>query len=164
LPDLTQHLKDLHFRQMQPQIIAYAFAAGAIGAAPLPLADLPIISALQLKMLHSIASCYRQPLKLRTFLELASAVGMGLLFRQGARSLLKIIPGFGSAISGLYAGATTYALGCALCFYYQGVFAGHLPQLGQLETFYREKFAEGMSLLKSQKSKVKSQKNEEFSG
>ena len=41
--------------------------------------------------------------------------------------MLKIIPGFGNAISGLYAGAATYALGCALCFYYQEVFDGHLP-------------------------------------
>ena len=119
LPALTRELKSLHFRHAHPHIMAYACAAGAVGVAPLPMADLPILSALQLKMLHTIAAIYRQPLRVKTFLELASTVGLGVLFRQGTRSLLKVIPGFGSAVSGLYAGATTYALGCALCFYYR---------------------------------------------
>lgn len=147
LPQLTQELKSLHFRQAQPHILAYALAAGAVGAAPLPVADLPLISALQLKLLHTIASLYRQPLEVKTFLEVAGTVGLGVLFRQGARSLLKVVPGFGSAVSGLYAGAATYALGCALCFYYQVLFDGHLPRPEQLQAFYKEKLAEGMRLL-----------------
>ena len=148
LPELTRELKSLHFRQAQPHILAYASAAAAAGAAPLPIADLAVISALQLKMLHTIASLYRQPLGVQTFLELASTVGLGVLFRQGARSLLKIIPGFGYAVAGLYAGAATYALGCALCFYYQAVFDGHLPRPAQLQAFYQEKLAEGRKLLR----------------
>jgi uncharacterized protein (DUF697 family) len=147
LPELTAELKTLHFRRAQLHILAYAFAASAIGAMPLPLADLPVISALQLKMLHAIASLYRQPLKLKTFVELITTIGAGLLFRQGARSLLKVIPGFGNAVSGVYAGATTYALGCALCFYYQVIFDGHVPTPERLKVFFEEKFAEGMTLL-----------------
>lgn len=149
LPALSRELKSLHFRQAHPHIIAYAVAAGAIAAAPLPLADLPLISALQLKLLHTIASVYRQPLQVKRFLEIAGTLGLGMLFRQGARSLLKVIPGFGSAVSGLYAGAATYALGSALCFYYQVIFDGHLPNPQQLKAFYEEKFAEGMGLLRN---------------
>ena len=149
LPYLTKELKSLHFRQAQPHILAYAVLAGVAGATPLPIADLPVISALQLKMLHAVASIYHQPLKVKTFLELAGTFGVGLLLRQGARSLLKIIPGFGNAISGLYAGAATYALGCALCFYYQEIFDGHLPQADQIKTFYEEKLAEGMNVLRN---------------
>jgi uncharacterized protein (DUF697 family) len=152
LPILTQELKSLHFRHAQPHIIAYACAAGAVGATPLPMADLPIISALQLKMLHTIAAIYRQPLRLKTFLELASTIGLGVLLRQGTRSLLKVIPGFGYAVSGLYAGAVTYALGCALCFYYQIIFDGHLPRPEQLKAFYHEKLAEGMQLLRKREA------------
>ncbi|MCS6925409.1 MAG: GTP-binding DUF697 domain-containing protein [Candidatus Binatia bacterium] len=148
LPHLTQELKALHFRQAHPHILAYACAAAATGAMPLPIADLPLISALQLKMLHAVASIYRQPLGVKTFLEMLGTVGVGLLLRQGARSLLKVIPGFGSAVSGLYAGAATYALGCALCFYYQVVFDGHIPRPAQLKAFYEEKFAEGLQLLR----------------
>ncbi len=158
LPELSQELKSLRFHQAQPHILAYALAAGAVGAAPLPIADLFVLSALQLKMLHTIASMYHTPLGVKTFLELMSTVGLGVLFRQGARSLLKVIPGFGSAVSGLYAGATTYALGCALCFYYQVVFDGHLPRPEQLKAFYDEKLAEGMKLLrKSEDSKQPSE-------
>ncbi|HEV8714430.1 MAG TPA: DUF697 domain-containing protein [Candidatus Binatia bacterium] len=153
LPELTQELKDLHFRQAHPYIVAYAFAAGAAGATPLPIADLPVISALQLKLLHTVASIYHQPLGMKTFLELAGTMGLGLLFRQGARSLLKILPGLGSAVSGLYAGATTYALGCALCFYYQAAFDGHLLRPEQIKAFYEKKFAEGMKLLRHEESK-----------
>jgi uncharacterized protein (DUF697 family) len=158
LPELTRTLKDLHFRQAQPHIIAYALAAAAVGATPLPVADLPVITALQLKLLHTIASLYRQPLGVKTFLELTGTVGLGFVLRQGARSLLKVIPGFGSAVSGLYAGATTYALGCALCFYYQVVFEGHLPRPEQLKVFYQEKFAEGMRLLRNAEREMQNEK------
>jgi uncharacterized protein (DUF697 family) len=99
-------------------------------------------------MLHTIASVYRQPLEVKRFLELLSTLGVGLLLRQSARSLLKFIPGFGSAVSSLYAGAATYALGCALCFYYQVVFDGHLPHPKQLHAFYQQKLAEGVQLLR----------------
>jgi len=152
LPELKQELRTLHFRQAQPHILAYAAAAGMAGAAPLPLADLPVISAIQLKMLHAIASLYRQPLGVKTFLELLATVGVGVLFRQGARSLLKVVPGIGSVVAGVYAGASTYALGCALCFYYQVIFDGHLPTAERLKTFYEEKFAEGVQLLRKGKS------------
>ena len=159
LPHLTKELKNLHFRQAQPHILAYAVLAGAAGATPLPVADLPVVSALQLKMLHTVASIYRQPLKVKTFLELAGTFGVGLLLRQGARSLLKVIPGFGSAISGLYAGAATYALGCALCFYYQEVFDGHLPRAEQIKGFYEEKLAEGMKVLRNADFGVRNEKS-----
>jgi uncharacterized protein (DUF697 family) len=149
LPHLTQELKHLHFRQAQPHILAYALAAGAVGAFPLPILDLPLISALQIKLLHTIASFYRQPLGVKTFLEVTSTLGLGLLFRQGARSLVKVVPGLGQAISGLYAGAATYGLGWALCFYYQMLFDGHLPRPEQLRAFYQEKFTEGMGLLRA---------------
>lgn len=152
LPVLTRELKDLHFRRAQPYILAYAAAAGAIAAAPLPVTDLPVLSALQLKLLHTIAGLYRRTLDKKTLLEVAGTLGVGMLFRQGLRSLLKVIPGVGSVVSSAYAGATTYALGCALCFYYQEVFDGHVPRPEQLKAFYQEKFAEGTEKLRKVES------------
>lgn len=149
LPTLTRELKGLHFRRAQPYILAYALMASAIAAAPLPVADLPVLSALQLKLLHAIAALYRQTLDKKTLLEVAGALGISMIFRQGARSLLKIIPGFGSVISSAYAGAATYALGCALCFYYQEIFDGHIPRSEQLKAFYQEKFTEGTVALRN---------------
>jgi uncharacterized protein (DUF697 family) len=153
LPMLTRELKGLHFRRAQPYILAYALAASAIAAAPLPVTDLPVLSALQLKLLHTIASLYRRTLDKKTLLEVAGTLGIGILFRQGARSLLKVIPGFGNVISSVYAGAATYALGCALCFYYQEVFDGHVPRAEQLKAFYQEKFAEGTKLLRKEEAR-----------
>ena len=148
LPTLTRELQSLHFRQAHPHILAYAMAAGGIGAALLPVVDLPVIIGLQIKMLHTLAGIYRQPLGVKSIFEFISTIGVGIVFRQGVRSLLKVLPVFGNAVAGLYAGATTYALGCALCFYYQVVFAGHLPRPEQLRTFYQEKLAEGIQLLR----------------
>ena len=153
LPTLTRELKGLHFRRAQPYILAYALTASAIAAAPLPVADLPVLSVLQLKLLHTIASLYRQTLDKKTLLEVVGTLGISILFRQGARSLLKVIPGFGNMISSAYAGAATYALGCALCFYYQEVFDGHMPRPEQLKAFYQEKFAEGTKLLRKEEAR-----------
>ena len=54
----------------------------------------------------------------RLMAEVAGAMGVGYLIRLGGRELLKFIPGFGSVVSGLYAAASTYALGCTLCTYF----------------------------------------------
>jgi uncharacterized protein (DUF697 family) len=148
LPELSQELKTLHFQRAQPHILSYALAASAIAAAPLPVADLPVLSALQLKMLHTIAKLYRQPIDGKALLEVTGTLGLSVLLRQGMRSLLKVIPGLGTVVASVYAGAATYALGCALCFYYQEVFAGHLPHPEQLKEFYDKKFAEGISTLR----------------
>jgi len=43
-----------------------------------------------------------------------------LLFREGARTAVRLIPGFGSAISGAVAGAGTYAVGRAAGAYFLG--------------------------------------------
>src|SRR5262249_42237732 len=109
-------------------------------------------------------SIYRQPMEVKTLVELAGTLGVGFLLRQGARSLLKFIPGFGNAVSGLYAGAATYALGCALCFYYQEVFDGHLPRAEQIKTFYEEKLAEGMKLLRKEEFKGSGETEKRGSG
>lgn len=154
LPELTAELKSVYFRHAQPHLLAYAFAAGAVGATPLPVADLPVISALQLKLLHTISSIYRQPLGVKTFLELGSTVGVGLLLRQGARSVLKALPGFGHTVSGVYAGAATYALGCALCLYYQAIFDGHVPRPEQLRAFYQQRLTEGLELLNRRRARA----------
>src|SRR2546428_1950225 len=41
LPEPTRELQGLHFRQAQPHILPHALAAGAAGAAPLPVAGRP---------------------------------------------------------------------------------------------------------------------------
>lgn len=101
----------------------------AIGAQPIPLADLPILTTLQLLMVSGIMYLSGRPRSFRAATEFVGAlgtnVGAGMLFREGARALLKFIPGWGNVICGLVAGAGTYALGHAASAYFlEGVSIG----------------------------------------
>ncbi|WP_158587429.1 GTPase family protein [Neobacillus notoginsengisoli] len=87
---------------------------GAIGASPIPGPDIPIITGLQMAMVTSIGLIGGKRLDKKGVKEFLSALGVnaaaGLVFRQVARQLLKIIPVAGSVISGAIATAGTYAL------------------------------------------------------
>ena len=58
--------------------------------------------------------------------EIAGALGFGFLTRLGVRELVKLVPvpGLGESVSALYAAASTYALGVALCQYFSRVRGG----------------------------------------
>jgi uncharacterized protein (DUF697 family) len=58
--------------------------------------------------------------------EIAAALGVGFLTRLGVRELVKFVPvpGLGASVSALYASASTYALGTALCQYFGCVRGG----------------------------------------
>ncbi len=49
---------------------------------------------------------------------LGFSFGAGLVFRESARALVKIVPIWGNAVSGLVAGAGTYAIGRAAIAYF----------------------------------------------
>ena len=70
---------------------------------------------------------------------------MGMLLRQAARSLIKLIPGVGSLVGsitvGALAGASTFALGKAFCYYYRAVHEGHVPRPEDLRRYYKEQLA-----------------------
>jgi uncharacterized protein (DUF697 family) len=46
------------------------------------------------------------------------SVGAGMLFREAARALIRIVPIWGNAVSGVVAGAGTYAIGRAAIAYF----------------------------------------------
>ncbi|MEY2492741.1 MAG: GTPase [Verrucomicrobiota bacterium] len=101
----------------------------AIGAQPIPLADLPILTTLQLVMVSGIMYLSGRPRSLRAATEFVGAlganVGAGMLLREGARALLKFIPGWGNVVCGMVAGAGTYAIGQAASAYFlEGVTLG----------------------------------------
>jgi uncharacterized protein (DUF697 family) len=98
----------------------------AIGTQPIPLADLPILTTLQLLMVSGIMYVSGRERSLRAATEFIGAlganVGIGMLFREGARALLKFLPGWGNVICGMVAGAGTYAIGrAAIVFFLEGV-------------------------------------------
>jgi len=124
--EARQAIHDELFRKAQPHIVAYAMAAGGAGAVPLPVVDVPLVLTAQARMLHEIAEIYQQPMDLQRMAEIAGALGFGFLTRLGLRELLKLVPvpGLGPSVSALYAAASTYALGVALCQYFSRVRGG----------------------------------------
>jgi uncharacterized protein (DUF697 family) len=94
----------------------------AIGAQPIPLADLPILTALQLMMVSGVMYISGRERSLRAATEFVAAlgvnVGAGMILREGARALLKFFPGWGNVVCGAVAGAGTYAIGRAAIVYF----------------------------------------------
>lgn len=98
----------------------------AIGAQPIPLADLPILTTLQLVMVSGIMHLAGRERSLRAATEFVAAlgvnVGAGMIMREGARAMLKFFPGWGNVVCGMVAGAGTYALGRgAIAYFLEGV-------------------------------------------
>ena len=98
----------------------------AIGAQPIPLADLPILTTLQLMMVAGIMYVSGRERSLRAAGEFIGALGANLgaamLLREGTRAVLKFLPGWGNVLCGLVAGSGTYAIGrAASVFFIDGV-------------------------------------------
>jgi uncharacterized protein (DUF697 family) len=96
--------------------------SAAIGAQPIPLADLPILTSLQGLLVAGIVTASGREWNgklVRDFLAaLGANLGIAVLLREGVRAALKLLPGFGNAISGAVAGAGTYAVGRAARAYF----------------------------------------------
>jgi uncharacterized protein (DUF697 family)/predicted ATPase len=139
--EANRSLRDLYARHAMPYITFYSLLATTAGAIPVPWVDLLILPGIQTRMVHHVARLYGQPLKAQHFGELAGALGLGMLVRQGIRELMKFIPYVGSVAGGALAGASTFALGKAACFYYSGVQKGHAPTPDEIRRYYAEQLA-----------------------
>jgi uncharacterized protein (DUF697 family) len=152
----TDQLNDVYAKHAYPHVMGYAISAGLLAMTPIPAASIPLVIAVQGKLFHSIASIYGVSLTKRSVYEVFSAVGIGgMSIGFGARELAKLVPGWGSLISGLSAAAITYALGMTLGYYYAQTHQGHAFTAKMLKAVYQEQLQQGRELLKarfSQKS------------
>jgi uncharacterized protein (DUF697 family) len=126
--EMTRISRDRESQREIAQLLVKSTTAicTAIGAQPIPLADLPILTTLQLVMVSGIMYLSGRERSLRAATEFIGAIGAnvsaGMLFREGARALLKFLPGWGNVICGMVAGAGTYAIGrAATVFFLEGV-------------------------------------------
>jgi uncharacterized protein (DUF697 family) len=145
LDEARRELSDLYSRQVLPHIVGYSTLAATVGAVPVPGVDLVLLAGVQSRMVYHLAKLYNQPLTARRFLELAGTLGLGIFLRQGSRMLLKFIPFLGPILGtvagGALAGASTFALGKAFCYYCQAVHHGHVPSPADLRRYYKEQLA-----------------------
>lgn len=136
--DLTAKLKDLHQAHAGPIILGYTSLASTAGALPIPFVDLVLLPGIQTRMVYHLAKIYGQEMSAVRFLELAGSIGIGLIARTAANQLAKFIPFVGSAAGAALAGASTFALGKAFCYYYEEVHDGHVPDSAKLASFYQK--------------------------
>ena len=80
------------------------------------------------------------------FAELAGTLFLGILVRQASREVAKFVPFFGSVVSAGLAGAATFALGKAMCFYFSAVHKGHTPKPEELKRYYDEQLVQAEKL------------------
>ncbi|MDQ6809846.1 MAG: hypothetical protein M3Z64_10575 [Verrucomicrobiota bacterium] len=106
----------------QSLVKSTAAICAAVGTQPIPLADLPILTALQLMMVSGIMYISGRERNVRAATEFIAALGVnfgaGMILREGTRAALKFFPGWGNVVCGMVAGAGTYGIGKAATVYF----------------------------------------------
>jgi uncharacterized protein (DUF697 family) len=90
-----------------------------VGAIPVPGADMPIMTANQVKMVLRLAAIYDQPMTAERLKEVLAVVGGGFALRTAARQVAKFIPGPGWIVGGALGYAGTFAMGKAAIEYFR---------------------------------------------
>lgn len=90
-----------------------------IGALPLPGADMPLMTANQVKMLMRIAAMFDLPMNVDRAKELLAVVGGGFALRTVSRQVVKVVPWAGWAIAGGIGYSGTLAMGKAAIEYFK---------------------------------------------
>ena len=93
----------------------------------IPGADMPVMTANEIKMILEIASVYGVEMDLQRAKEILAVIGGGYGLREIARQLLDFIPGPGWVIKGSVAYGGTFALAKAADLYFQKVVSSTYP-------------------------------------
>jgi len=121
-------------------ILPFSIAAGTVAAIPLPFADLPVLTAIQVSMVGLLGKLYGQTLTQSQAGGVVSAIAGGFVAQLVARQLIKFIPGFGSIISASWAAAYTLALGESACVYFGDLMGGKNPDPQQIQAVMAQAF------------------------
>jgi uncharacterized protein (DUF697 family) len=101
-------------------VITNAAQNGVIGVVVIiPGADMPAMTANQIRMVLKIAHAYGEEVGLDRAIEILSIVGTGFVLRTLARQALDFVPGFGWAVKGAVGFSGTVALGQAAIAYFE---------------------------------------------
>ncbi len=117
-------------------VLANATQNAVIGAVVIiPGADMPAMTANQIRMVLRIAAAYGEQIGLDRALEILSVVGAAFAFRALARQALDFVPGFGWALKGAVGFTATVALGEAAIAYFE---AGAPLQVSHVQRIERQ--------------------------
>jgi uncharacterized protein (DUF697 family) len=130
-------------------ILSFSMMAGTLAAVPLPLATMPVLTALQVAMVGAVGQLYGQTLNPSQAGGVVSALAGGFLAQAIGRELVKFIPGLGSMIAASWATAYTWALGEAACVYFGDLVGGRTPDPARIQAAMGDAFAQAQARIKA---------------
>ncbi|SDB47526.1 Uncharacterized conserved protein, DUF697 family [Desulfonatronum thiosulfatophilum] len=146
---------DAFARAAHQQIVGYAMASATFGA--LPVVDLALVPALQMKMLHKLGTLANVNWDKRRVAEFMGLLGAGFLAGHGlrmvGRTMVKVVPVIGQTGGAAYGAAAsagiTYALGKAGCAYLQRISKGLPVDADTVRTVFKDSLKSGKALATS---------------
>ncbi|WP_088242048.1 GTPase family protein [Calothrix rhizosoleniae] len=129
-------------------MLAFSIMAAALAAVPLPLATMPVLTALQLSMVGLLGKLYGQTMTPSQAGGLVSAIAGGFIAKAVGRELIKFIPGLGSVIAASWAAAYTWALGEGACVYFGDLMGGKKPDPKKIQSVMQDAFQEAKERFK----------------
>lgn len=118
---IGQQRADIQLKEKRVRTLIYSKATicGGVALAPIPVADLAVITPIQVAMVAAIGYFHGIPVTKERAIELIGTLGAGFGLREAARQLVKLIPGAGSIVSAGIAFAGTVALGETANFWFK---------------------------------------------
>jgi uncharacterized protein (DUF697 family)/predicted GTPase len=114
----TEEIGNLYRTTAHRYILPFAIMSGALAAVPLPLATMPVLTAVQVSMVVLLGRLYGQTLTPSQAGGVVSAIAGGFVAQAIGRELVKFIPGFGAVVAASWATAYTVSLGKAATVYF----------------------------------------------
>ncbi|MCY7324256.1 MAG: 50S ribosome-binding GTPase [Phormidesmis sp. CAN_BIN36] len=146
-----KQISNLYREAGRRYILPFSVIAGALAAVPLPLATMPVLTALQASMVGLLGQIYGQTLSPSQAGGLVSAIAGGFVAQAIGRELIKFIPGFGSVIAASWATTYTWALGETACVYFGDLLGGNTPDPKRIQAVMRESFEAAKERFKTAK-------------
>lgn len=140
----------------------YMLGAAGAGLIPIPLADAVALTAIQLKLLHSLAALYDIPFSKDIGKSaIASLLGGGIPVSLSLRlgSVTKTVPVLGWTVgtfgTAAFGGASTYAIGKVFIQHFEsgGTFLTFDPN--QVRAYYRDQFDNGVEEMRKSFAGIK---------
>ncbi len=132
-------------RQLAQRLIrSAAVLNGFVGTEPVPILDVPLLLAGQVRMVLRIAAIYGESLSVRHARELLTTIAGGVGLRFLASELAKVVPGPGWVVSGMVAAIGTWAMGQVAMLHFE---KGRQFTAAQLREQYHRLRSEGRKRL-----------------
>lgn len=141
----TEDKTELH-GSIHWQIMASSFLAATASAVPIPWVNMPVVLAIQSRMVNKIALIYEQKMTSKHWIALSNVAGTQVALRLASRELLKFIPIVGIAASIAASFAFTFALGKVVDWYFSTQAQGKTPSDEELKAVFADQLARGHQL------------------